>query len=166
MMMRGTLIKRPGKHSMDHSVSPPSPSAPTDIVYRQATPADVQPLLEMLAPFATARKLLRRSAAELLLLIKHGFVAELEGQLIGFSAIEIYNRKLAEIQSLAVSEGFQGRGIGKRLVILCLERARELDVMEVLAISSSEDFLRGCGFDYSLPDQKKALFCQLRPRDH
>ncbi|MGB7324458.1 MAG: N-acetylglutamate synthase, partial [Rubripirellula sp.] len=42
--------------------------------------------------------------------------------------------------------------------------AKDLNVMEVMAISSSEKFLQGCGFDFALPDQKKALFCQLRPR--
>lgn len=135
-----------------------------EITYRTATADDVPRLLEMLESFVRARKLLRRSPEEIAVLTRHGFIAECDGQLVGFSAIEIYNRKLAEIQSLAVLEGFQNRGIGRKLVMQCLQRARELDVMEVLAISASEDFLRSCGFDYSLPDQKRALFCQLRPR--
>jgi amino-acid N-acetyltransferase len=135
-----------------------------DIFYRLATPDDVPRLIEMLEPFVRARKLLRRSPEEINVLTKHGFIAEGADAIVGFCAIEIYSRKLAEIQSLAVAEGFQGRGIGRHLVMQCLDRARELDVMEVLAISASDDFLRGCGFDYSLPDQKRALFCQLRGR--
>lgn len=83
---------------------------------------------------------------------------------VGFSAVEIYSPKLAELQSLAVHHEFRRTGIGRLLVRACVDRARSLGVMEVLAISSSEDFLKSCGFDYSLPDQKKALFCQLRPR--
>ncbi len=86
-------------------------------------------------------------------------------QLLGFAAIEVYSPKLAELQCLAVHHEHRNTGIGKRLVADCLDRARSLNVMEVLAISSSEDFLRSCGFDYSLPDQKKALFAQLRPRN-
>jgi len=39
-----------------------------------------------------------------------------------------------------------------------------LNVMEILAISSSDRFFESCGFDYALPDQKRALFFQLRPR--
>ena len=138
--------------------------SPSEISFRHATAEDVPRLLEMLEPFVRARKLLRRTPEEVAVLTRHGFVAEAEGELVGFSAIEIYSRKLAEIQSLAVADGFQNRGIGRKLVMQCLERARELDVMEVLAISASEDFLRSCGFDYSLPDQKRALFCQLRQR--
>lgn len=135
-----------------------------EISFRTATVEDVPRLLEMLEPFVRARKLLRRSPEEIAVLTRHGFIAEADGEIVGFSAIEIYSRKLAEIQSLAVADGFQNRGIGRKLVMQCLERARELDVMEVLAISASEEFLRSCGFDYSLPDQKRALFCQLRQR--
>ena len=119
--------------------------------------------------------LLPRTEAEIIELTRHGFVAVQPSQgdpppsndplkIIGFSAIEIYGPKLAELQCLAVDQRFQGSGVGRKLVRCCVERARELDVMEILAISSSEGFLKSCGFDYSLPDQKKALFCQLRPR--
>ena len=34
-----------------------------------------------------------------------------------------------------------------------------------MAITASEGFLRKLGFDYSLPEQKRALFCQLHSRD-
>ncbi len=117
------------------------------------------------------RLLLSRTQAEIIELTRHGFVAILESdpdanQIVGFSAIEIYSTKIAELQCLAVLQRYQGTGVGRALVQHCVQRARDLNVMEVMAISSSEVFLKACGFDYSLPDQKKALFCQLRPRTH
>ena len=121
-------------------------------------------------PYVMQSVLLGRTEAEIIELSQHGFVAvkvdadESEVLLAGFSAVEIYSPKLAELQCLAVHHEFQGSGIGKQLVKLCVDRARELGVMEVLAISSSEEFMRACGFDFSLPHQKKAMFCQLRPR--
>lgn len=122
-------------------------------------------------PYVMQRLLLSRTEAEIIELTRHGFVAvreenDEEVQLIGFSAIEIYSPKLAELQCLAVHAQYQGSGVGRALVGHCVQRARDLNVMEVMAISSSENFLKGCGFDYALPDQKKALFCQLRPRNH
>ena len=115
------------------------------------------------------RTLLARTEAEIIELTRHGFAAEIQGDdnqpsVIGFSAIEIYSTKLAELQCLAVHHDHRNVGVGNALVQCCVERARDLGVMEILAISASEDFLKSCGFDYSLPDQKKALFCQLRPR--
>ncbi len=123
----------------------------------------------LLRPFVMQRLLLSRTEAELVELTRHGFVAlRTDGtdqpQLVGFSAIEVYSPKLAELQCLAVRSDYQGSGVGRQLVNKCIQRARELNVMEILAISSSEKFLQSCGFDFALPDQKKALFCQLRPR--
>lgn len=141
----------------------------TDIRLRQAQPVDAEAIHALMRPYVMQRLLLARTEAEIIELTRHGFVAvhEVEGKppkLVGFSAIEIYGPKLAELQCLAVDTDFQGSGVGRQLVEACVARARELNVMEILAISSSERFLQSCGFDYSLPDQKKALFCQLRPR--
>ncbi len=142
---------------------------PPNFRIRQAQPSDAAAIHALLRPFVMQRLLLSRTEAEIIELTRHGFVAwrlenDREVQLLGFSAIEIYSPKLAELQCLAVHSQFQGSGIGAVLVGQCVERARGLNVMEILAISSSEKFLMSCGFDYALPDQKKALFCQLRPR--
>lgn len=142
---------------------------PSELSIRQALPNDAGAIHALLRPFVMQRLLLSRSEAELIELTRHGFVAVREGennepQIVGFSAIEIYSPKLAELQCLAVRSDYQGSGVGGVLVGKCIDRARGLNVMEILAISSSENFLKKCGFDYSLPDQKKALFCQLRPR--
>ncbi len=135
------------------------------IEFRQGTNRDVQAVSNFLKPFVYERKLLRRTRSELELLVPSGFVAEADGKVVGFSAVEIYSRKLAEIQCLAVEPKFQGHGLGSELVRRCVELARQRGVMEVLAISSSDSFLQKLGFNYSLPDQKRALFCQLRSRD-
>lgn len=136
---------------------------------RSAQPGDAAAIHALMRPYVMQHQLLSRTEAEIFELTRHGFVAYLDddiatGRLIGFSAVEIYSPKLAELQCLAVHHQYRGTGVGRRLVIACVERARELGVMEVLAISASEAFLQSCGFDYALPDQKKALFCQLRPR--
>jgi len=138
---------------------------------RQALPDDADAIHALLRPFVMQRLLLSRTKAELIELSRHGFVAMVAGETatercVGFSAVEVYSAKLAELQCLAVHPEYQRSGVGKRLVQLCVDRARDLGIMEVMAISSSEAFLRSCGFDYSLPDQKRALFCQLRRRPY
>ena len=132
-----------------------------ELKIRMATLDDVSAVLELIAPYVEQRKLLPRTRDDIERLIPHGFVVEDEGQLVGFSAVEIYSRKLSEIQCLAVDDRFRRRGIGRSLIQRCVERARREGVLELMAITASEDFLRQCGFDYSLPDQKRALF--LRP---
>ena len=119
---------------------------------------DLTDIQRLLNPFVEQHLLLPRTSDELAVLLQHAFIATVDGQLIGFAAIEIYSQKLAEIQCLAVDTTFHGQGIGKQLVANCVNRAKQYNILEVMAISASDKFLKQCGFDYSLPDQKRALF--------
>lgn len=129
---------------------------------RPATAEDVAALDRFVQPFVEQKKLLPRTIDELADLIAHGFVAERDGRIVGFAALEVYSKKLAEVRSLAVLPELQGQGIGKQLVEACVDRAREKNILEVMAITSSEEFFRACGFDFTLPGEKKALFLQTR----
>ena len=129
---------------------------------RPATADDVAELDRFVQPFVEQKKLLPRTIEELGELIANGFIAERDGRIVGFAALEVYSKKLAEVRSLAVLPELQGQGIGKQLVQACVDRAREKNILEVMAITSSEEFFRACGFDFTLPGEKKALFLQTR----
>lgn len=120
-------------------------------------------VLELIEPFVAQRKLLPRTLDEIEELLADGFVAEADGQIVGFVALEVYSKKLAEIRSLCVAESHRLHGIGKRLVQACIDRARARNILEVMAITSAEEFFRSCGFDFTLPGEKKAFFLQTRP---
>jgi amino-acid N-acetyltransferase len=147
----------------------PSEHLESEYAIRRAHFADQDRIVEFLHPFFEQKKLLRRTRSEILLLMATGFVAEWQRvnephQIVGFSSVEIYSEKFSEIQCLAVSDHHQGKGLGSRLVKACLELAKLKGVLEVMAISSSDAFLRKLGFEYSLPEQKRALFYQLHSR--
>jgi N-acetylglutamate synthase-like GNAT family acetyltransferase len=127
---------------------------------RAVKQTDLAALAEFIAPFVAEGRLLPRTTDELSDLVEHGFVAESNGQLVGFAALEVYSMKLAEIRSLAVDATMQGRGVGTELVTRCVERARERNILEVMAITSTDSFFKSCGFDFTLPGEKKALFIQ------
>lgn len=129
---------------------------------RPATRDDLPELEQLIDVFVRANRLLPRTYDELQDLIPFGFVAVNDGQLVGFAALEIYSSKLAEVRSLAVLPEMQGRGYGKRLVQECVELARSRNILEVMAITSADGFFQSCGFDFTLPGEKKALFIQTR----
>ena len=129
---------------------------------RQAETEDIPILADFIRPFVQMGTLLPRTEAELQELVSHGFLAIQNDEIVGFAALEIYSAKLAEIRSLAVSDKAQGQGIGKRLVEACVDRAHRENILEVLAITSQENFFQSCGFDFTLPGEKKALFLQTR----
>ncbi len=130
---------------------------------RPAQVEDVPTIQKLIQPFVDSKLLLPRSESEIELLIKTGFSAVSEGKVVGFAAVEVYSKKLAEIQCLAVDQSYHGSGVGKELVAKCVEYAEQQNVLELMAISASDEFLKKCGFDYSLPHQKRALF--YRPQN-
>jgi N-acetylglutamate synthase-like GNAT family acetyltransferase len=132
------------------------------VTVRAATPADIAPLTDFIKPFVGDGKLLPRTFSELESLLPNFFIADRGGEIVGCAALEVYSPKLAEVRSLAVSPTVQGMGIGRKLVDACVERARAQSIFEVMAITSSDHFFITCGFDYTLPGEKRALFIQTR----
>lgn len=133
-----------------------------EFTYRDSRPEDAPRVGRFIEPFVARKQLLPRNEEDLLRLTRHGFLAELQGEIVGCAAVEVYSSKLAEVQCLAVHDEHHGKGIGKQLVQMCIERARRERVLELMVISSSDEFLRSCGFDYSLPSQRRALFIHTR----
>lgn len=152
---RSPLATPVGNESMTAATSP-------EFHVRPAQRDDVEALSQFIQPFVEQRRLLPRTQDELQELTENGFVALSGTKIVGFAALEVYSPKLAELRSLAVSADFQGHGIGKALVKACLHRAEELHIFEVLTITSSEDFFHKCGFEFTLPGERKALFYQTR----
>ena len=134
----------------------------TPVAIRPARPEDAPQIATLIEPFAAQQKLLPRGIDELRKLTTNGFVAEAEGCIVGFAAVEIYSKKLSEIQCLAVAAEKQGQGLGKRLIGRCVERAEKLGVLELMAITATEKLFIDCGFHNALPNQKTALFIQLQ----
>ena len=130
--------------------------------------ADLHAIIACIEPFVKEGKVLPRTLDELEGLIPNYVVAEIVGadgktRIVGCVVLEVYSKKLAEVRSLVVMPGYQGAGLGKRLVEACLEQARKQEILEVMAITSRDSFFQSCGFDFTLPGEKKALFYVASP---
>lgn len=136
--------------------------AKTALRIRKAVRDDLVELSDFIVPFVQSGDLLPRTFDELEDLLETSFIARLDGSIVGCAALEIYNKKLCEIRSLAVDPAARGLGIGKKLVEACVALAEREGIYEIMAISVAEDFFRSCGFDFTLPNLKKAFFLQTR----
>lgn len=130
----------------------------THVTISRTVESDLVEVGAFLQPFMDQEYLLQRTNEELAKLLAVGFVARTREEAVGFAALEVYSPKLAEIQCLAVAESCRGQGIGRRLVQNCVEAAADKGVKELMAISASDAMFIACGFGYSLPNQKRALF--------
>ena len=131
---------------------------------RAARADDTSMIIDLIKPFVEEGTVLARTMDEVDELLPSFLVAEEDGIVIGCVVLEIYSPKLAEIRSLAVSRSAQGKGIGSRLVAACVARAHERGILEVMAITSADGFFQSCGFDYTLPGAKRALFLMTRDK--
>ena len=117
---------------------------------RKATLQEVKPIQQLLGYYADKGLLLPRSLSELYDHLRDYFVvvdSKTGDSLIAVCALGICWEDLAEIRSLAVSEDYQGRGLGSQLVDRCLEDARTLGLKRVFTFTYIPDFFSSFGFE-------------------
>jgi len=117
-------------------------------IIRKALAADIEAVHKILNFFADRGLLLPRSLSELYEHLRQYFVVKAEpaGSVQGVCGLGICWKDLAEIQSLAILETHQGKGLGRRLVAACLQEARLLDLNRVFTLTYVPEFFVKLGF--------------------
>jgi amino-acid N-acetyltransferase len=91
--------------------------------------------------------ILHRSDDEIATTIRSYICVEVNGDLAGFVALHIHSKNLAEVRSLVINKNFRGLGLGKGLVLKCLEEAKRLNITEVLSLTYQNNFFEKLGFN-------------------
>jgi amino-acid N-acetyltransferase len=144
------------------------------MIIRPATVRDVPAIASLIETYAARGKMLFRSHAELYETIRDFIVAEESFQtpvssfqkeaaptlspletgnwkletpnILGVAALEIVWADLAEVRSLAVAPGNQGRGLGSQLVTAIIDEARRLQIHRIFALTYEQRFFERLGF--------------------
>ena len=95
---------------------------------------------------AAAGKVLPRTVTELFESVRDLHVCIDDQGVGGCCALHIDLADLAEVRSLVVREDLRGKGLGRDLVLACLDEARDLGVARVYALTRVPVFFRGLGF--------------------
>ena len=133
---------------------------------RPARAEDVDAMQLLIDGYAGQDLMLSRSREFLLEHLGDYVVAEDDG-FYGCCALAVLTGDLAEIRSLAVRPETSGRGVGKALVDACVERAKQLALNRVFALTLVPEFFERCGFTLislgRLPE-KSAAECPVCPK--
>ena len=113
---------------------------------RKARLRDVGRLVEIINDFANRRLLLPRTPSDLCERIREMTVVEDEGKIVGCGALHFYSPEIAEIRSLGVLPGIQGRGLGRKLTEFLLEEASEQELKRVFALTLVPEYFERLGF--------------------
>jgi amino-acid N-acetyltransferase len=117
---------------------------------RKAVVRDVKIIHQILNHYADQGLLLPRSLSEFYDHIRDYLVLENDcegGSIHGVCGLGICWEDLAEIKSLAVSEGQRGKGFGFQLVEACLNEARALGLKRVFTLTYIPGFFVRLGFE-------------------
>ena len=114
---------------------------------RPATIHDVPRMQEIINSHAELGKMLFKSFAQLYESLRDFAVYELDGKVVGVTALSIIWADLTEIRSLAVDDVYRGRGIGRRLVEWCVEDARRLEIRRIMSLTYEQAFFARLGFE-------------------
>ena len=114
---------------------------------RHAGVPDARDIHRLLLEYAQDGQLIGRSLADIYDSIRDFYVYEEDGVILGIGALAIWWEDLAEVRSLAVAAGQQGKGVGRAIVVACLEEARGLGLNRVFALTYQPDFFKRLGFD-------------------
>ena len=100
---------------------------------RKAKIEDINHIQAIINLFAKQDLMLPRSLNELYENIRDFWVAEENKRILGCCALHISWDNLAEIKSLAVVKKKQGQGIGKELILSCVNEAKQLGAKKIFA---------------------------------
>ncbi len=141
-----------------------------DIVYKKPTLLDIKNMQKLVKPEVDKGIILYRSDDEMAMNIRSYFVAELNKEIVGFCALQIYSIKLGEIRSLIVKDGLRGKNIGKNLITCIEKEGKELGVEELFSLTYERGFFEKLGYQEidkdKLPEQKiwaDCIKCKLFP---
>jgi len=103
---------------------------------RKALKKDVRSIMRLIGNSVAAEELLRRTRAQVAADIGDYSVFEIDGNMVGCVAIHPLEGKTAEMGCLFVAPGHENSGIGKKLMLYVENRARELGMKKLLALST------------------------------
>ena len=118
-----------------------------DIRIRQAKATDVNAIHALIKAHSQRELMLPRSKYKIASRLQ-GFavIEDSQENIVGCGALVILWDDLSEIQSLSIAPGSQGKGYGKKIVQVLIERARALAIPKVLTLTYQVEFFSKLGF--------------------
>ena len=140
------------------------------IEFKKATLLDITQMQELISPEVLSGVILARDDDEIATNIRSYTLVIKEKELIGFCALHIHTKNLAEIRSLIIKENFRGYNIGEKLVVKIIAEAKTLKLKKLLTLTYKKAFFEKIGFieipKESIPEHKiwtDCIKCKLFP---
>ena len=113
---------------------------------RKAKLSDIKKIQRLVNFYAKKNTMLPLSLSDLYDNIRNFYVYEKGSSILGCGALHVSWDTLGEIRSLAVQKSEQKKGIGGKILKMCLEEAKALGLEKVFVLTYCPDYFRRFGF--------------------
>ncbi len=113
---------------------------------RPAKTSDIKKIRTIIDAYVSGRRLLSKETVTLFESVQEFIVAEVDSEVVGCGALHVLWEDLAEVRTVAVIEGMQGKGIGHTILENILARAKEIGVKKVFCLTFETKFYGSHGF--------------------
>ena len=103
---------------------------------RKALKKDVRSIMRLIGSSVAAEELAKRTRTEVAAAIGDYNVFEIDGNMVGCVAVHPLEGKVAEMGCLFVASGHENSGIGRKLMLYAENRAKEMGMKKLLALST------------------------------
>lgn len=116
------------------------------VICRNATVEDVEPLYQMIEEYAQQGIMLPRSRQALTRQIDQFVIAEIGGTFVGCGSLFRLGNDLVEVRSIGLREEGKGKGVGTMILEKLVEEARRQRIPKIMALTYATDFFLKNGF--------------------
>ncbi len=127
---------------------------------RPARVTDVPAMAEMINEYARRNLMLPRPVNKLYETVRDYVVVEEDGVIAGCAGLHVLWYDLAEIRSVAVREGYYGRGYGRKMVTALMDDAKKLGIYQVFMLVLPDGPLSKISKDLGFREVSKETFPQ------
>ncbi|MEK4326853.1 N-acetyltransferase [Paenibacillus sp. FSL R7-0312] len=124
-----------------------SPAGDEQVICRNATVEDVEPLYLMIEEYAQRGIMLPRSRQALARQIDQFVIAEIGGRFVGCGSLFRLGNDLVEVRSIGLRDEGKGKGVGSMILEKLTEEARRQKIPKIMALTYAVDFFLRNGFD-------------------
>jgi amino-acid N-acetyltransferase len=120
---------------------------------RPAIPTDILGILALVNEHVRRGDLLPRTAESIRSTLSDWLVGVVDGEIVACVSLLYYTPVLAEVRSLAVSDGVKGQGWGKAIVDAIIAKAEREEVPTLFALTRAVHFFEKAGFNITDKDR-------------
>jgi amino-acid N-acetyltransferase len=119
----------------------------TEVLVRRARTPDVPAIKRIVDIYSgSGRKLLAKELTALYEDVQDFLVAEVDGEVLGCGALHVLWADLGEVRTVAVAPAHRGAGIGAAILTGLIDRARDLGLTRLFALTFHTEFFGRHGF--------------------